>query len=77
MTTPSVLARDEGAVRVLTLSRPDAYNAFTLAAIRELRAAVEDAIAAPRVRALVLTGAGKAFCSGGDVQEMLSNAHRA
>src|SRR5437879_6131753 len=51
-----VRVHDEGAVRVLTLDRPDVYNAFTLAAIRELRARVEEAVAEPRVRALVLTG---------------------
>lgn len=67
----------EGAVARVTLNRPAVYNAFTLAMIRELRAKLDAILADASVGAIVLTGAGKAFCSGGDVQEMLANAHRA
>lgn len=67
----------EGAVAIVTLSRPDVYNAFTLAMIREMRARLEELTKDEGVGAIVLTGAGKAFCSGGDVAEMLDNVHRA
>ncbi|EHR49231.1 enoyl-CoA hydratase/carnithine racemase [Saccharomonospora marina XMU15] len=70
MTTEDVLRReDAGGVRTLTLNRPKAYNSLTVelkeSLLRELRqAASED-----EVRALVLTGAGKAFCAGQDLKE--------
>lgn len=74
---PDVLVRHDGAVAIVTLQRPDVYNAFTLTMIRELREALDRLVADAAVGAIVLTGAGKAFCSGGDVQEMLANVHRA
>lgn len=67
----------EGAVAVVTLQRPEVYNAFTLAMIRELRARLEELTRDDAVGAILLTGKGKAFCSGGDVQEMLDNVLRA
>jgi 2-(1,2-epoxy-1,2-dihydrophenyl)acetyl-CoA isomerase len=55
-----------GAVTTLTLDRPAALNALTVGLKEELLAAFE-AIAADRgVRAVVLTGAGRAFCAGQD-----------
>src|SRR5690242_13691711 len=74
---PDVLVERRGPVAVVTLHRPDVLNAFTRAMVRELRGALDALDADPSVRALVLTGAGKAFCAGGDVAEMLENAHRA
>lgn len=74
---PDVEVRREGAVAVVALHRPAVYNAFTLAMIRELRARLDELTKDAAVGAIVLTGEGKAFCSGGDVQEMLDNVHRA
>jgi 2-(1,2-epoxy-1,2-dihydrophenyl)acetyl-CoA isomerase len=60
-----------GAVTTLTLDRPAALNALTVGLKEELLAAFE-AIAADRgVRAVVLTGAGRAFCAGQDLRERL------
>jgi 2-(1,2-epoxy-1,2-dihydrophenyl)acetyl-CoA isomerase len=59
---------NHGAVRVLTLNRPDVRNALNTALLQSLRAAVADA-GATSVRCLVLTGAGKGFCAGADVAE--------
>ncbi|MDZ4736220.1 MAG: enoyl-CoA hydratase-related protein [Rhodospirillaceae bacterium] len=59
---------NHGAVRVLTLHRPDVRNALNTPLLRALRAAIADAGAAS-VRCLVLTGAGKGFCAGADVAE--------
>lgn len=66
-----VLRADEGAVRTLTLNRPESRNALDLALLRELRAQLRIACAAEGqpVRCLVLTGAGRAFCAGADVKE--------
>ena len=69
---PAVLiTRDDAdqAVAVLTLNRPARYNALTTELKTDLLAAVEDLGKAEDVRALVLTGAGKAFCVGQDLGE--------
>ena len=58
-------------VAVITLNRPDALNALSLQLTKDLRAAIERAIS-ENARAIVLTGAGRAFCSGGDLREMQS-----
>ncbi len=55
---------------VVTLDRPDKYNALNLALLRELAGALERAEADDAVRVVVLTGAGRAFCAGADVGEM-------
>lgn len=71
-----VLRHDQDGVRTLTLNRPEVRNAISLAMLealhRELLAA-----AAPEVRVVVLTGAGTAFCAGGDIQAMLERRGRA
>lgn len=65
----SLLIDDAEGVRTLTLNRPDAYNSLTTALKEALLAALRDAAADERVRAVVLTGAGKAFCAGQDLKE--------
>jgi enoyl-CoA hydratase/carnithine racemase len=57
----------DGAVMVLTLDRPDALNTFTGAMGAGLEAAYREADGDDGVRAVVLTGAGRAFCAGADV----------
>jgi 2-(1,2-epoxy-1,2-dihydrophenyl)acetyl-CoA isomerase len=58
-----------GAVATITLNRPEALNALSLQLTLDLKAAIEQAIA-DKARAVILTGAGRAFCSGGDLREM-------
>jgi enoyl-CoA hydratase/carnithine racemase len=70
MSGPVVLTRDEEPVRVITLNRPEVRNAFDIALRVELAAAIEAAMADDQVRVLVLTGAGGAFCAGGDISIM-------
>ncbi|WP_431512754.1 crotonase/enoyl-CoA hydratase family protein [Variovorax sp. DAIF25] len=67
------LAVDARGVARLTLNRPDTHNALNAILIGELRRAVEWLGAAEGVRALVLTGAGKTFCAGGDLGWMQDN----
>lgn len=55
-------------VAKITLNRPDAYNAMNLAMVRELYDAIRRCDDDPAVRAALLTGAGKAFCAGGDLR---------
>lgn len=58
-----------GAVCVITLNRPESLNALTLQVGRDFKAAVGEA-QEQGARAIVLTGAGRAFCAGGDLREM-------
>lgn len=60
--------RDDGAVRILTMSRPERLNAVSLPLYLALRQALRDAVRDPAIRAIVLTGAGRAFCVGADLK---------
>ena len=68
--TEILQVRDEGRVRVLTLHRPDALNAFNEALYDATAEALADAAAARDVAVVVLTGTGRAFSAGTDVLEM-------
>ena len=70
----TVLTEDRGPVRILTLNRPGRLNAITEQLIADLNAALAAAHAEPSVRALVLTGAGRAFCAGDDLHEYAEQA---
>lgn len=59
-----VLTERHGAVTLLTLNNPEQYNALGGTLLVDLGAALDDALADPAVRAIVLTGAGKGFCAG-------------
>ena len=64
-----LLAARHGAVCVLTLNRPAALNSFTGPMHLALRVALEEAAADTAVRALVITGSGRAFCAGQDLND--------
>jgi enoyl-CoA hydratase/carnithine racemase len=66
----NVRVEDDGPVRTVTLNRPEVRNAIDIPLRLELAAALEAADADARVRAIVLTGAGGTFCSGGDISTM-------
>ncbi len=61
----------QGAVRILTLNRPTALNAFTAAMLASTREALAEAAADSSVRAVVITGAGRAFSAGQDLGDPL------
>lgn len=72
---PDLLESIEDGVAVLTLNRPDRLNALSqgmLAALKESLARLADDDAAG---AIVITGAGRGFCAGGDVKDMATRKH--
>ncbi len=82
-TRRTITTEARGGVLVITLARPEQRNALSRGLRDELLAALGAAAADPAVRALVLTGAGSAFCSGLDLSELEATlamdeaAHRA
>ncbi len=65
----SVLYEARGAVALVTLNRPQALNSFTRQMHHDLWAALDSAEADSKIRALVITGAGRGFCAGADLSE--------
>ncbi|MGW3467185.1 enoyl-CoA hydratase-related protein [Saccharopolyspora sp. NPDC000995] len=78
--TDVLLTQDTDGVRLLTLNRPESFNSFDVALKQALIAALREAAADDSVRAVVITGAGKAFCAGQDLKEhvaLLNSGHPA
>jgi 2-(1,2-epoxy-1,2-dihydrophenyl)acetyl-CoA isomerase len=67
--TDSVRWDLDGAVVTITLNRPQARNALTAELKTELLGALRQAASSPEVRAVLITGAGQAFCAGQDLRE--------
>jgi enoyl-CoA hydratase/carnithine racemase len=67
---------DDGSVRTIELDRPEALNAFSGLLMDELTDAFIDAREAPGVKVVILTGAGRAFSAGADLQEMGRTQYR-
>src|SRR5580765_7430125 len=67
MAYETILQEQRGDIVVLTLNRPDRLNAWTPQMSAELAEAIEAADADRSVGAVVLTGAGRAFCAGADI----------
>lgn len=63
-------------VRTITLNAPDRLNALDWPLLQELRAAVTEVAADPQARALVVTGAGRAFCSGANLESLFGDTSR-
>ena len=72
MSAPSVQVESRGAVAVVTINRPDVSNTLNLQTAMDLLAAAMTCGRNPDVRAVVLTGAGRNFCFGGDLRGMLN-----
>jgi len=65
-----VLYEQDGAVATITLNRPESLNAMNADLLNRLLELTTQAAEDPAVRCLVITGAGRAFCAGGDVKGM-------
>lgn len=72
--TEHVLGRVEDRVAIITLNRPERRNALSLAMLTGLERALVDAESSDDVGCVVLTGAGGAFCAGGDVKGMAESS---
>ncbi|MFM7224902.1 MAG: enoyl-CoA hydratase/isomerase family protein, partial [Actinomycetota bacterium] len=69
---PEVLSETSDAIATITLNRPHRRNAISGRMLGELTDALRTADADPSVRCIILTGAGKGFCSGLDIKDTLA-----
>ena len=74
---PRLLRSDVNAVATLTLNRPAQFNAIDGAMLDALQSALDAIAADTSVRVVVVAGAGRAFCPGHDLKEMLANSNEA
>lgn len=68
-----LLVTDANGVRTITLNRPQARNALSMAMLEALKSCLAETAAAPEVKVVVLAGAGPAFCAGHDLKELQAN----
>ena len=68
-----LLRTDAGGVATLTLNRPSQFNSLSEELLSELQAALDAVAADASIRAVVIAGAGKAFCAGHDLKQMRAN----
>jgi len=71
MTLPDVEYEKLDEIALITLKRPEKLNVFSISMAESLIQALQDADSDDRIKAIVITGSGKAFCAGGDIQEMV------
>lgn len=69
----SILFRTEGNVAVITLNRPNVFNSFNREMALELQKRLDECAGNKNIRAIYLTGEGKAFCAGQDLQEAITD----
>ena len=70
MSTQRIISQVSDRVALITLNRPEVLNAFAGTMREELLAALEQAADDRAVRCVMITGAGRAFCAGGDIASM-------
>ncbi len=75
MSFETILYEARNNVAIITMNRPDALNALSQQLVAELPEAIKKAVE-DNARAVVLTGAGRAFCAGGDLREMQQIAQK-
>ncbi len=74
--TDQLLFETKDHIATITLNRPDVLNAFTEEMIRAWVAALEECRDNDDIHVVILTGAGRAFCAGGDVRAMKESPER-
>lgn len=77
MAQPLVLREDAGGTATLTLNRPAQFNAINGAMLAAMQDALDAIATDSSVRVVVIAGAGRAFCPGHDLKEMLANSNEA
>jgi enoyl-CoA hydratase len=75
MSYETVILEKKGAVGIVTLNRPQALNALSVALIRDLGAALDALEADDAIGAVILTGSEKAFAAGADIKEMVEKSY--
>ena len=70
ITMPSILFTVQNSVGILTLNRPDKYNAFNREMALQMQACLDECVANETIRSVYITGSGKAFCAGQDLGEL-------
>ena len=65
-----LLTYEESGIARLTLNRPDKFNALNYQLVEQLKKSLEQVSENQQVRVLIITGAGSAFCAGGDIEHM-------
>jgi len=63
--------KDKAPVAIITLNRPEKRNVFSIEMIESMIQALHCVLENDDIKAVVITGAGSAFCAGGDIQEMI------
>jgi enoyl-CoA hydratase/carnithine racemase len=76
MEYPDIIYKKEGPVATITLNRQEQMNSFSPAMSDSLYRAMEDATKDKKIRVIILTAKGKAFCSGADVKSMAERSDR-
>lgn len=76
MDYPDIIYTKEEGIATITLNRPDKRNAFTTDMQESIHLAIEDAAKDNEVRVVIITGTGRAFCSGADVKAMAEEHNR-
>lgn len=71
-----IIYNKENHVATITLNRPDAMNALTMHTYAELESALKETNTDKEVRVLIITGAGRGFCSGDDVKQVMLDPQR-
>ncbi|MET0731572.1 MAG: enoyl-CoA hydratase [Casimicrobiaceae bacterium] len=75
ITEPRVVRNDAAGIATLTLNRPAQFNAIDSAMLDALQAALDAIAVDTTVRVVVVAGAGRAFCPGHDLKELLANSN--
>ena len=70
MSNTSILLKIENKVAYITLNRPEVFNSFNREMALKLQSTLDDCEKREQVRAIVLSGNGKAFCAGQDLKEV-------
>lgn len=77
MAYTEIIYETRGPVAIITLNRPDRMNALTVTTHEELAQAIDQADKDDQVKVIVLTGAGRGFCSGDDVRDIFLSPEEA